>query len=50
VLDALTSEAVYRTYVKLPTGDTPVHNIIQQSKIFFPYFEDCLGALDGTHI
>ena len=50
VLDALTSEVVYRAYIRLPTHETPVHDLIRQSKSFWPYFEGCLGALDGTHI
>ena len=28
----------------------PVHDFIRQSKSFWPYFKDCLGILNGTHI
>jgi hypothetical protein len=50
VLHALTSEQFYRAYVRLPTLHTPLAEEIRSDKKFFPYFKDCLGALDGTHI
>jgi hypothetical protein len=50
VLGALTSTAVYESYVKLPSADAPVPEEIRCSKKFFPWFKDCIGALDGTHI
>lgn len=33
-----------------PTMDTPLHTRIADNLKYFPFFEDCLGALDGTHI
>ena len=39
-----------RTKIQQPTHETPVHNLIRQSKLFWPYFKGCLGVLDGTHI
>jgi hypothetical protein len=36
--------------VKLPTSDTPLAEEIRSNKCFFPYFENCLGAIDGTHV
>jgi DDE superfamily endonuclease len=50
VLNALVSPAVYNTYVCLPTINTPLAEEIEASPDFFPFFEDCLGAIDGTHI
>jgi hypothetical protein len=50
IIDALTSNKFYHRYVKLPTGDEPLAHEIRSSKAFYPFFKDCLGALDGTHI
>jgi hypothetical protein len=37
--------------IKLPDPDNPAgFHRIQQSKKYFPFFRDCLGAIDGTHI
>jgi hypothetical protein len=35
-------------YIKLPLAQTP-HNILED-RIYYPYFQNCLGALDGTHL
>lgn len=39
----------YIRYVKLPST-TSVPPEIQMEPKFFPFFKDCLGAIDGTHI
>ncbi|XP_026399142.1 uncharacterized protein LOC113294996 [Papaver somniferum] len=31
-----------------PTSATPIK--IRESTRFYPYFKDCIGAMDGTHI
>lgn len=36
--------------VNLPTKDHALHQRIAEDKKYFPYFQDCLGVLDGTHI
>jgi hypothetical protein len=37
--------------VQLPDPDNPAgFQRIQQSKKYFPFFKDCIGAIDGTHI
>jgi hypothetical protein len=48
VLDALL--LLYPHFVTLPNIDTPLASRILDDFKYFPYFEDCLGALDGTHI
>ncbi|GLB38366.1 putative nuclease activity [Lyophyllum shimeji] len=49
VLDLLISPQFYSRYVKLPSEEhTPPE--IQKNPIFYPFFKDCLGAIDGTHI
>ena len=49
-MDALTSEKVYSTYVRLPTSSPPIPDEIRDSPDFWPYFRDCIGAIDGSHI
>ena len=50
ILNALTLEKVYGTYVKLPTCNSPVPAEIRKSGDFWPFFRDCIGAIDGSHI
>ena len=33
-----------------PTGDFPIPQRILSSNSFTPYFDGCIGALDGTHV
>ena len=33
-----------------PTMETPLHPRIAEDSKYFPFFDGCLGALDGTHI
>ena len=49
VLNALTHEIVYHTFVKLPDPMVTPCELCQDSK-FYPYFKDCIGAIDGSHI
>jgi hypothetical protein len=50
VLNAVTSPPVYHAYIQLPDNTSPIPEDIRDSKIFWPYFRDCIGAIDGTHI
>jgi hypothetical protein len=50
ILDALSAPEFYDKYVQLPTADDPVPPEILSNKKWYPFFEDVLGALDGTHI
>ena len=36
--------------IKMPTRSDPVLAEIRQSRKFCPYFKNCRGAVDGTHI
>jgi DDE superfamily endonuclease len=47
VLDALT--ALVPQYIQSPPNDEIPEKITSDPK-FYPYFENCLGAVDGTHI
>ena len=48
VIDALL--VLYKSNVKLPTPDNPTLTRIIENYKYAPYFKDCLGALDGTHV
>lgn len=36
-------------YIQLP-NPTSVHRVIAGNPKFFPYFADCLGTIDGSHL
>jgi hypothetical protein len=36
--------------VKLPTRRTQLHESISNNDNLYPYFRDCIGAIDGTHL
>ncbi|KAF7307793.1 Transposon en spm sub-class [Mycena kentingensis (nom. inval.)] len=40
----------YNRYVHLPTDTTPLPSKFKNNPKFFPFFEDALGAIDGSHI
>jgi hypothetical protein len=48
VIDALL--ILYRSNCNLPSGDALLATRISNSFKYSPYFDDCLGALDGTHV
>nr|KAJ0214210.1 hypothetical protein LSAT_V11C400219020 [Lactuca sativa] len=41
--------AIESLYIQQPTGDV-VPREIQESRRFYPFFKDCIGAIDGTHV
>jgi len=48
VLDALL--ILHKQVVKLPGATQPLDPRIADDEKYFPYFQDCIGALDGTHV
>ena len=48
VLTALSK--LYKAFVVLPTNDTHRSIHWRRNKKFWPWFKDCVGALDGTHV
>jgi hypothetical protein len=44
------SPPFYSDNVCLPTANTPLSSKIQDNPLFFPFFRDAIGAIDGTHI
>jgi hypothetical protein len=41
---------LYKSNCILPPLDNPISLRIAQDSKYTPYFDDCLGAIDGTHI
>lgn len=39
-----------RSFLALPTASTPLAFQIEYDHDFFPFFRDCIGAIDGSHI
>ncbi|XP_040930267.1 putative nuclease HARBI1 isoform X1 [Gossypium hirsutum] len=39
---------LYKLVIRLPDESTPSE--IRNNPRFYPYFKDCIGALDGTHV
>lgn len=50
ILDAISTPPFYTNHVRLPTIHDPVPIEILSNPKLFPFFKDCLGAMDGTHI
>ncbi|XXG63016.1 hypothetical protein AAC387_Pa05g1290 [Persea americana] len=48
VLDALLY--ICPDYVKIPGPETPTPSQISTNPVFYPFFKDCIGAIDGTYI
>lgn len=48
VLDAMM--VLHRSYVQMPPPDAPTHPFIRSNYRWWPYFADCIGAIDGTLI
>ncbi|KAF8432015.1 hypothetical protein L210DRAFT_3325453, partial [Boletus edulis BED1] len=50
VLFAFSLPTIHQKYVQLPCMGDPMPNAIIEDPHFWPYFEDAIGAIDGTHI
>ena len=50
MLTAFSTPPFYTKYVQLPKATDPTPSEILNNPKFYPYFEDVVGALDGTHI
>ena len=50
ILDVLTSPEIYYDLLELPTRNSPVPEEIRNNTDFFPWFKDCIGAIDRMHI
>ena len=40
----------YNTYIQLPNADTPLASEILDNLKLYPFFKDCIGSIDGTHL
>lgn len=50
VLYAVSAGPFYEHYVKLPNLSSNISDYIRKNPKLFPFLENALGALDGTHI
>ena len=50
VLYMFSDPSFYNRYVKLPAADDPVSSKIADDPKLYPFFQNVVGALDGTHI
>jgi hypothetical protein len=50
MLVVFSSPPFYSKYVHLPSADEPVPQKIHRNPKFWPFFQDAIGALDGSHI
>lgn len=50
VLQAFVSPDFQARYIRQPTADTPLHPYIFDDPKLFPFFRNCIGAMDGTHV
>jgi len=49
MLFIFSSPPFYVKYVCLPTASDPIPSRFRNNPKFWPYFQDALGALDGSH-
>jgi hypothetical protein len=49
MLVIFSSPPFYTDYVSLPAADDPPMPYITDNPKFFPFFQDAIGAIDGTH-
>ncbi|KIM59698.1 hypothetical protein SCLCIDRAFT_47379, partial [Scleroderma citrinum Foug A] len=49
MLVIFSSPPFYTTYIQLPTGESVPPKIRHNSK-FWPFFQNAIGAIDGSHI
>ncbi|KAJ7049269.1 hypothetical protein C8F01DRAFT_966696, partial [Mycena amicta] len=47
---AFSDEEFYNKYVKLPTNQDNLAPYLRNNPKFWPFFDKCLGAMDGSHI
>lgn len=53
ILNTLTFSEIYHEYLQLPPDDLSFPDFVlgtRSKRKFVPYFNGCLGALDGTHV
>ncbi|KJA13257.1 hypothetical protein HYPSUDRAFT_122442, partial [Hypholoma sublateritium FD-334 SS-4] len=50
ILNAVSTGSFYNKHVQLPRVGDPTPEYIRGSSKFYPFFQDAIGAMDGTHI
>ena len=46
----LSSQPFYDQYVQHLTADDPISHKLYENGKLWPFFQGCLGAIDGSHI
>lgn len=49
-MNLLTSSRFYNSYIQLPISTTPLASEIHDDPKLYPFFKDCIGSIDGTHL
>ena len=44
------SKCLYNARIKPAANETPMSTFVADNLDFLPWFEGCIGAIDGTHI
>lgn len=50
VMHYIVDPAIYNAVIRPATANTPLSDVVARNPDFYPYFADCIGAVDGTHI
>ena len=50
VMKLFLRKGIYEPAIQPATQDTPLHISISSSPMYSPFLDDCIGAVDGTHI
>jgi hypothetical protein len=50
VMRCFLSPYIYGSIIQNPTISTPLSFTIKDNYQYYPWFKDCIGAIDGTHI
>jgi hypothetical protein len=50
IMDLVNKRVLVRKFISLPTADSQTPAEILSNPKFSPYFNDCVGAVDGSHI
>lgn len=50
ILNIVSSPPFYNEHVRLPKANDPPSPSLLENPKLFPYFEDAVGSIDGTHV
>jgi hypothetical protein len=50
VMNCFLYKEIYKSVIQSATSSTPLPVHLETNSKFYPWFKDCVGAIDGTHI